>query len=340
MSPRRLVLGGTLAATVLLVLPDTAVLDGQAPIAAARPAYAAPRTPWGDPDIQGTFTTDDELGVPFERPAEMGTRTDVTDAEFAERQSQAARQAAADAEEFVAPRSGGAGRGGGGVGPPAHWLERGKPSRRTSVVIDPPDGRIPYLNDAARKRAAGAVNARTTGNRPLDGPEALDLYDRCITRGLPHVIFPTIYNNTSQIVQGPGWVAIRYEMIHDARVIPLDGRPSLTPAIRQYFGDSRGRWDGDTLVVEVTNFPTTMINYRGAGGDLRLTERYRRVDADTVRYEVTVIDPSTFARPWTAALSLRNDPGLPDVFEYACHEGNYAMRNILSAARAEEKKGK
>jgi hypothetical protein len=258
----------------------------------------------------------------------------VTEEEFASRQTQAVRQAEVDAEEFVAPRTGG--RGGDGTGPPAHWLERGKPSRRTSVVISPSNGRIPYLNDEARKRAAVAVNARTTGNRPFDGPQAMDLYDRCITRGLPHVIFPTIYNNTSQIVQGPGYVAIRYEMIHDARVIPLDGRPQLSSTIRQYFGDSRGHWEGDTLVVEVTNFPTNIVNYRGATGALRVTERFRRVDAATVHYEVTVTDPATFSQPWTAALSLKTSDQ-PDVFEYACHEGNYAMRNILSGARAAEK---
>ena len=320
-----------------LISGATIRLDSQSSQSASRSTYSAPRTPWGDPDIQGTFTTDDELGVPFERASQFGTRTEVSDAEFSERQAQATRQAAADAEEFVRPPTA-SGRGGGdGTGPPAHWLERGKPSRRTSIVIDPPNGQIPYITDAARQRAANAVNSRTTGNRPFDGPQALDLYDRCITRGLPHVIFPTIYNNTSAIVQGPGWVAIRYEMIHDARIIPIDGGPHISPTIRQYFGDSRGRWEGDTLVVDVTNFPTNMINYRGAGGDLRLTERFRRIDANTVRYEVIVSDPSVFSRPWTAALSLRNDPAIPDVFEYACHEGNYAMRNILSAARAAEK---
>ena len=291
------------------------------------------RTPWGDPDIQGLFTTDDELGVPFERPEQFGDRAVVSEEEFAERQKQSVRQAEVDAEEFVVPRT--AGRGGDGTGPPAHWLERGRPSRRTSMVIAPANGRIPYVSEEARKRAAVAVNARTTGNKPFDGPAALDHYDRCITRGLPHVIFPTIYNNTSQIVQGPGYVAIRYEMIHDARVIPLDGPPQLSPAIRQYFGDSRGRWEGDTLVVEITNFPTNMVNYRGATGALHVTERFRRVDATTVHYEVTVADPATFSSPWTAALSLKASDQ-PDVFEYACHEGNYAMRNILSGARAAE----
>jgi hypothetical protein len=325
-----LVLVGGLALAAAIVCHDSgAVAQGQ-----GSRSDQGFRTPWGDPDIQGLFTTDDELGVPFERPEQFGDRAEVTAQEFAERQTQAARQAQVDSEEFVVPRTG---RGGGdGTGPPAHWLERGRPSQRTSIVIAPANGRIPFLNDDARKRSTMAVNARTTGNKPFDGPQAMDLYDRCITRGLPHVIFPTIYNNTSQIVQGPGYVAIRYEMIHDARVIPLDGRPQLPSSIRQYFGDSRGHWEGDTLVVEVTNFPANTINYRGATGALHLTERFRRVDATTVRYEVTVTDAATFSSPWTAALSLKVSDQ-PDVFEYACHEGNYAMRNILSGARATEK---
>jgi hypothetical protein len=307
--------------------------------AATRAGTAPHRTPWGDPDLEGIFTTDDELGVPFERPAEFAGRDVVSDAEFEQRQTQASRLADADAEEFVVPRAGGGagGEGGGGTGPPSHWLERGKPSRRTSIVTDPADGRIPYVNDAARQRSTMAVNARTSGRRPFDGPEAMDLYDRCITRGFPHVIFPTIYNNTSQIVQGPGYVAIRYEMIHDARVIPIDGASHLSPKIRHYFGDSRGHWEGDTLVVDVTNFPANTINYRGAGALLHVTERFRRVDTNTVRYEVTVEDPSTFARPWTASLSLKKDARQIQVPEYACHEGNYAMTNILSGARSEEK---
>jgi hypothetical protein len=297
--------------------------------------WAAARTPWGDPDIQGVFTTDDELGVPFERPPQFGSRAVATEEEYNTRLAQSQRLASQDAEQFVAERP--AGQGADGTGPPGHWLERGRPSRRTSLIIDPPDGRIPFVNDEARKRSTVAVNARTTGNKPFDGPQALDWYDRCITRGLPHVIFPTIYNNTSEIVQGPGYVAIRYEMIHDARVIPLDGRPALAAGIRQYFGDSRGRWEGDTLVVEVSNFPAHMVNYRGATASLTLVERFHRTAADTVRYEVTISDAATFARPWTAALDLKTSPRVPDVFEYACHEGNYAMFNILSGARAAER---
>ena len=306
----------------------------------ARPAgkaWVAPRMPWGDPDIGGIFTTDDELGVPFERPEQFAGREFVSDAEFTQRASQIQRSNDADLEEFIVPRAGAAGpEGGGGTGPPSHWLERGKPSRRTSVVVDPADGRIPYVDEAARQRAGNAVNARTSGRRPVDGPEAMDLYDRCITRGFPHVIFPTIYNNTSQIVQGPGYVSIRYEMIHDTRVIPIGGGAHVSAKIRPYFGDSRGRWEGDTLVVDVTNFPANSINYRGAGGSLHVIERFRRIDANTVRYDVTVEDPTTFSRPWTARLDLRKDTRLAQVPEYACHEGNYAMFNILNSARADD----
>lgn len=334
--PRRVIGAICVAVATAAWIVTAPRVEGQARDTAAGAPWNAPRTPWGDPDIQGVFTTDDELGVPFERPPQFGNRALVTEDEYAARLTQAQRQAQQDSEQFVAERP--AGRGGGdGTGPPAHWLERGQPSRRTSVVIDPPDGRIPYLNDQARQRSAVAVNARTTGNKPFDGPQAMDWYDRCITRGLPHVIFPTIYNNTSEIVQGPGYVAIRFEMIHDARVIPLDGRPQLSSTVRQYFGDSRGRWDGDTLVVEVSNFPTHMVNYRGATEGLTLVERFRRTSAGVVHYEVTVSDPATFARPWTAALDLKSGARVSDVFEYACHEGNYAMRNILSGAREAER---
>jgi hypothetical protein len=292
------------------------------------------RTPWGDPDIQGIFTTDDELGVPFERPQQFAGRDVVSDKEFEERRAQARQQAEVDAEEVVAPRPG---RGGDGTGPPAHWLERGKPSRRTSIIIDPPDGRIPYLNDEARKRAAGAVNQRTSGQRPYDSPASLDMYDRCITRGLPHVIFPTIYNNTSQIVQGPGFVAIRYEMIHDARVIPLDGRPQLSPTIRQYFGDSRGHWEGDSLVVETTNMngKTWLNEY----GDVithaqRVRERFTPLDAKSVQYEATITDPLAYTAPWTVSFPLRRVQD--EILEVACHEDNedlQHLKDVRDAAR-------
>jgi hypothetical protein len=296
----------------------------------------APRMPWGDPDISGLFTTDDELGVPFERPVQFGDRQLVTAEEFNQRQAQAERLEEADREAVVVPRQNAEGGPvAGGTGPPAHWIERGKPSRRTSLVINPPDGRIPFLNDEARRRGAAAA-ARTPEGIAFNGPEDLDKYDRCITRGFPHVIFPTIYDNTSQIVQGPGYVSIRYEMIHDARVIPLDGRPHLSPSIRSYFGDSRGHWEGDTLVVDVTNFAKN-AGYRGATTNLHVVERFKRTDASTVHYEMTIEDATTFSRRWTASLDLKKDPRQLQVPEYACHEGNYAMFNILSGARADEK---
>jgi len=322
---------------LVLAIVVAAVWSAPAPLAGQAPARAPSslRTAWGDPDISGLFTTDDELGVPFERPPQFGDRQFVTAEEFAQRQTQAERQEEADREQVVLPRQNAQGGPAGGTGPPAHWIERGRPSRRTSLVIDPPDGRIPFLNDDARRRGAAAA-ARTPEGILFAGPEDLDKYDRCITRGFPHVIFPTIYDNTSQIVQGPGYVSIRYEMIHDARVIPLDNRPHLSPSIRSYFGDSRGHWEGDTLVVDVTNFSKN-AGYRGATTNLHVTERFRRTDANTVHYELTVEDPTTFSRPWTASLDLRKDPRQVQVPEYACHEGNYAMFNILSGARADEK---
>jgi len=322
---------------LVLAIVVAAVWSAPAPLAGQAPARAPSslRTAWGDPDISGLFTTDDELGVPFERPPQFGDRQFVTAEEFAQRQTQAERQEEADREQVVLPRQNAQGGPAGGTGPPAHWIERGRPSRRTSLVIDPPDGRIPFLNDDARRRGAAAA-ARTPEGILFAGPEDLDKYDRCITRGFPHVIFPTIYDNTSQIVQGPGYVSIRYEMIHDARVIPLDNRPHLSPSIRSYFGDSRGHWEGDTLVVDVTNFSKN-AGYRGATTNLHVIERFRRTDANTVHYELTVEDPTTFSRPWTASLDLRKDPRQVQVPEYACHEGNYAMFNILSGARADEK---
>ena len=168
----------------------------------------------------------------------------------------------------------------------------------------------------------------------FSGPEDLSMWDRCITRMLPGVTFPTVYNANTRLVQGPGYVAITYEMIHDTRIIPIGQAPHISPSIRQYFGDSRGRWEGNTLVVDVTNF-SPKNSYRGSGEALHLIERFTRVDATTMRYEVTIDDPATWTRPWTAALDMRSQP--QGLFEYACHEGNYGMLNMLSASRAADK---
>jgi hypothetical protein len=276
--------------------------------------------------------------VPFERPPEFGERRELTDEEFAARTAQVDRQLATDNAAFdieTADRST-AGQVGSATSPPPHWLERGTASRRTSLVVDPPDGRIPALTAEGERRAQAGGGTFVNGsfsNAAFNGPKDLSLWERCITRGLPGAIFPTVYNANVQIVQGPGVVAITYEMIHDTRVIPTDGTPPLGAAIRGYFGSSRGRWEGDTLVVDVTNFSADAL-YRGSRDTLHLTERFTRV-GDGLRYEVTVDDPHTWTKPWTAALEL--EPEVEGMFEYACHEGNNSMRNILSAARAAER---
>jgi hypothetical protein len=293
-------------------------------------SQAGPRTPWGDPDLQGTWTSEAELSVPFERPREFGERQTLTDQEFARREAQVQQQLDSDNSDFdleTADRSN-AGQVGSATSPPPHWLERRKTSRRTSLVIQPSDGRIPPLTPEGQQRLRGARGTFLTTD--FRGPEDVSLWERCITRGLPGVIFPTVYNANTRIVQAPGLVAITYEMIHDTRIIPLDGRPHLAPGIRDYFGDSRGRWDGDTLVVDITNF-SGKASYRGSRDSLHLVERFTRVGA-ALRYEVAVEDAKTWTAPWTAALTLEPQPD--GLFEYACHEGNYAMRNILSGARA------
>jgi len=323
---------GILAA---LILAWTAALAGQ-----TDGSGAPRRTPWGDPDLQGTWSSEAELGVPFERPREFGERQFLTDAEFAQRQSQAEKQVQSDLSEFevFTADTRNAGAVGSATSPPPHWLERGKASRRTSIVIDPPDGRLPPMLPQAQERSA--TRGTQARDAVFNGPADLSLWVRCITRGgaVPDAIFPAVYNANVRIVQSPDAVAITYEMVHDTRIIPLDRRPHVGPAIRGYQGDARGRWEGNTLVVETTNFNEQSTFRRAQGEALRLTERFTR-ENDGIRYEVTVNDPTTWTRPWTAALTLAPQPD-GALFEYACHEGNYAMRNILSAARAAEKEAK
>src|SRR6185436_8028648 len=311
-----------------------AVLSSTASIAQQKGGTSAPRTSWGDPDLQGTWTSEAELSVPFERPSQYGERQILTDQEFAARLAQTEKQVASDNSEFnidTADRSN-AGAVGSATSPPPHWLERGKTSRRTSIVIDPPDGRVPPLVPAAQKRGLGLRG--TFAGSTFNGPEDLSLWERCITRGMPSAIFPTVYNANVRLVQGPGVVAITYEMIHDTRVIPIDTRAHVASGVRGYFGDSRGHWEGDTLVVDVTNI-SDKGNYRGSRETLHLTERWSRVGKN-LRYEVTANDPQTWTKPWTAALEMAPQPD--GMFEYACHEGNNSMSNILSASRAADKK--
>ena len=331
MRTRRVVaMTGALAALIAVVM------SAQGP--------AVPKTPWGDPDLQGTFSSEAELSVPFERQSQYGDRRFLNDAEYAQRRTQADKQIASDSADFdleTADRSN-AGAVGSATSPPPHWLERGKVSRRTSLVIDPPDGRLPALAQqrpvAGRGRAGGGgtfAGLGTFGGTPIfSGPEDLSLWERCISRGIPGATFPTVYNANLRIVQGPSAVAITYEMIHDTRVIPLGSGTHVGTAIRGYNGDSRAHWEGNTLVVDTTNF-SEKTNFRGSRETLHIVERFTR-EGDGINYEVTVDDPSVWTKPWTAALTLAKQPD-DTLFEYACHEGNNSMRNILSASRAAEK---
>ena len=220
---------------------------------------------------------------------------------------------------------------------PAGFEQAKKPVRQTSFVVDPPDGRFPAVTPEAQKRAAGR-DTGSFGAGPFNRPEDLTNFDRCISRGVVGSLLPRPYGNGLNIVQAPGFVALRYEMIHEPRIIPLRAGRHVASAIRQYMGDARGHWDGDALVVETTNFTDQMsIGFNGNGlrhsDQMRLVERFTRVDGSTIQWEVTIDDPKTYTKPFKMALPIRNQPDY-HVFEYACHEGNYGMRNILSAARA------
>jgi hypothetical protein len=296
-------------------------------------AQSVPRTPWGDPDLQGIWPSGALITVPFERPVEFGMRALLTDKEYAERVTEVQRQAEDDAEPIskgTAPS----------VNPPSHWLEIGRPSRQASLIVDPPDGRLPPMTDDGKRRAAAWPSTNPTA--PYARAQDFNIYDRCLTRGVLGSSVPNIYNSGMEIHQAPGLVVLRYEMIHETRIIPLDGRSHLAPAIRSYMGDTRGRWDGQTLVVETTNFNGKTGSYgRNGNGNptseaLRLTERFTRRGADALEYSVTVEDPRTWTKPWTVAFSLTRDPGYV-MYEYACHEGNYAIANILRGFRATER---
>jgi hypothetical protein len=225
---------------------------------------------------------------------------------------------------------------------PDNWWQDALDSKRGSqawLVVDPPDGKVPPMTDVAQKRIAARAEARRSlGHGPADSYEDRSLYDRCITRGLPGSMMPTIYGNSYKIVQGRGYVAIQYEMIHETRIIPLDGQPHAGRNIRFDMGDARGHWEGETLVVETTNFNDRSV-YRNANAEtLKLVEHFTRVGPNTVKWSVTFEDPSTWTRPWTFSLPLTRNDAEP-MMQYECHEGNYGLRNILSGTRAEERSG-
>jgi hypothetical protein len=306
-----------------------------APVA-ARPSakpYAVPRTPWGEPDLQGTFSN--RTITPFERPADVKGREFFTPEEVAALEARASEQSG-DEERAKGTR--------GDVERAYNdfWWDRGTKvtTLRTSLVIEPEDGRVPPLTEEAKQRAAEERNrpvyrSAGVGGRGTDSWLDRGLFERCITRGMPGAMSPSAYNNNYRITQSPGIVAIQIEMLGGTRVIPTDGRPHLAGSIRQVMGDSVGRWQGDTLVVETTNF-TDKVLYRGAAENLHLVERFTRVRPDEIDYRVTITDPTTFTRPWTIAIPFVNTG--EQMFEYACHEGNYGMEGILSGAREEERK--
>jgi hypothetical protein len=324
----------TIAASALAVAVSAQLVTGQTRAAAARDSHEGTwtgRTLWGDPDLQGEWTSEGEYGVPFERPTQFGTRQFLTDDEYAKRLEDVRERD----ERDLAPVDVQSGKVEGPSAPIPHWREYNTTSRRTSLVIDPPDGRLP----PRRADAPALIPQRCgslLGGEPCDSYEDYGLGVRCIVHGggFPDAMFPAVYNANMRIVQGPGQVAIIYELIHDTRVIPMDSsRPQespLSPAIRMYMGDARGHWDGTTLVVESSNFKA---HNRGSTQGLRLVERFTRTGRDAIQYRVTFIDPATWTGPWTAALDLKARPRGAGVFEYACHEGNYGMSNMLSAAR-------
>jgi hypothetical protein len=331
MTHRCLASMGALSTVIAVVLLAAVAVARQPPTAAprgkaARP-WTPPRTPDGQPDLEGVW--DFRILTPLERPTDLAAKQVLTDEEAAALEKRAA------ATRVDAPP------------PPGNpgtynqfWFDFGTKvvgDKRTSLIVDPPDGRLPALTATGQRRAAARAEAM---GRPANDPEDRAVYERCIlgfSSGPP--IIPNGYNNNLQLFQTRDYAVILTEMIHDARIIPLAGRPHLTQNVRQWMGDSRGRWDGDTLVVETRNFThqgTGTISLRvPMDENLLLVERFTRIDADTLQYEFTVNDPTIWTKPWTAVVPMKKT--LDRIYEYACHEGNYAMPGILAGARAQER---
>jgi hypothetical protein len=286
--------------------------------------YTVPKTPWGDPDLQGVWSSDDAT-MPMSRPQNFGDRLYQNDEEFAARQKQI-QSGITNAENAVGSFRGDFAR---------------RAFRQTSLIVDPPDGRTPAFTTEAQKRRAPRDQG-TFGDGPFNSTEDFTLYDRCITRGIVGSVMRVIYGNGNRIVQAPGMVAISYEMIHDTRFFYTDGRPHVSPSIKQYLGDSRAHWEGEELVVETTNLSDrTSIGPNGNGlrhsDKMKITERFKRVGDQILQYQITVDDPVTYARPFTLSLPLTPLDG-GTLLPYECHEGNYAIRQSLGAERAEDQR--
>ena len=329
MNHRFLASMSALGVVTVLVLLTPILIAGQAPLSMAK-TRTPPRTPDGKPDLQGIWTN--ATVTPLERPRDLAGKEFFTQTEAAEFEKQAVYDANGDRRDGTADADVGRAYN-------EFWRDRGKvvSTMRTSLIVDPPDGRVPSLTPEAQKRNADRLEAARRRGGAFDGPENRSLAERCLSMpqaGPP--MLPANYNSNYQIVQTPGSVVILVEMIHDARIIPLDGSPHLPQNIRQWLGDSRGHWeDGNTLVVETTNF-TDKTNFRGSSENLRLVERFTRVDVNTLLYQFTVEDPTTWAKPWSGEIPMKKAQG--PLYEYACHEGNYGLAGVLAGARAEEKR--
>lgn len=294
---------------------------------AARKGWVQPKTPWGDPDLQGMWPLNHINSVPLQRPEKYGNRLHFTQEELAAEAAKVESRNELYENEDDADRI--------GLG---HWIESIDVPVQTSLIVEPANGRLPP------RTALGETMAKQMGSswgrEYWDRPEDFDTWDRCITRGLPASMFPYPYNNGIEIVQAPGYVVINLEMIHESRIIPLNSMPTLDPAIQQWMGDSRGHWEGNTLVVETSNFngktsmtsSTTPQSARPASTRLHMLERFERVDDDTINYSVTVTDPLTLASSWTAAFPWKKDDSY-QVFEYACNEDNNAVRGFITNSR-------
>jgi catechol 2,3-dioxygenase-like lactoylglutathione lyase family enzyme len=282
-------------------------------------AYQVPRTPWGEPDLQGIYTSDAAQGIPLQRPQDVPASEVLSPLEAAARRERGTLSSIWGYEREWRDTT----------------LEYAKdaPLTQVAMIVDPPDGRLPPLTPAAEAaRTANAGNNEEETSLPA-GPEDLNYYVRCITQGLPNLMLPTIYNNGLQIVQSPGMVAITKEMIHETRLVPIDSGAAAN--IPQWLGQPRGHWEGNTLVIETGNF-NGKSSFQGSGPGMTLTERFTRVSPNVLQYEFTVNDPATWVQPWTAVFPFMRDDSQYELVEYACHEGNYAVSNILSGARAAE----
>ncbi len=332
---------GTIGSTTAIAQAPAAPAAAAAPQDLTKlpplPNYQPKKTSWGDPDLRGMWPIDSLGGLPLQRTPEQGNRVFLTDEEFAK------REAAMDRSRGAAEKETNAGKLGMG-----NWVEMTGAGRRTSLLIDPPNGRLPELTEYGKK-ANAAGRSSWVKDQTFDWVNDFDSWDRCITRGFPASMMPFRYNNGVQIMQAPGYVVVNLEMIHDARIIPLDGRPTPPSTVTNWMGESRGHWEGNTLVVVTTNIRTgaAPINMATIGSppnntipmgpNAKVTERFTLASPDTLVYEMTTDDPTVWTKPYTIRMDIpRNDKY--EYFEYACHEGNVQLRNYISSSRAERAK--